>query len=134
MEAALASVALAGNILQFIGVARSIISRGAELKRSHDGKLKEHRDILSIIADLDKWLSELDVECDDTLRPIVEACKDIATRLKDALNRASRGNRVWSHYKEAIASVWNGKQIKEAEQQLSRLLDSINHHLQATIK
>ena len=134
METALASVALAGNIVQFIGVARSIISRGAELKRSYDGKLKEHKDILAVVADLERWLVDLDVDCNDTLMPIVNACKDVATRLKDALTRASKSHHVWSHYKEAIALVWNRKQIEETEQQLTRLLDGISHHLQATMR
>lgn len=134
METALASVALAGNIVQLIGVARSIISRGAELKRSHDDKLKEHKDILIVVADLDRWLSELDVDCDDTLKPTVDACKNVATRLKDVLTGGNESHYMESHYKEAIATVRNMKQIEETEQQLTRLLDGISHHLQATMR
>ena len=134
MEAALASVALAGNIIQFIGVARSIVSRGVELKRSHDGRLKEHKEILTVVADLDTWLSKLDVDCNDTLQSVVDDCKDVAGGLKNALMRASKNRHVWSHCKEAVASVWNKKQIEDTEKRLTRLSDEISHHLQATMR
>ena len=134
MEAALASVALAGNIIQFVGVARSILHKGHELKRSHDGKLKEHKDILTVIASLEQWMSQLEVGTDDTLRPIVDACKDVATRLKGALIRASASHRIWSHYRAALEFAWKRNELEETEQQLNRLADAIGHHILATIR
>ena len=134
MEAALASVALTGNVVQFITVARSILHKGYELKRSHDGKLKEHKDILTVIDSLDKWMSQLKVGSDDTLEPMIDACKDIAAKLKDALSRASATRGIWSHYREALKFVWNKKELEATEQQLSRLVDGISYHVQATIR
>lgn len=115
METALAAVALAGNIFQFCGVVRTLITTARSVKRARDGTPKESVDLRAAVVDLDGWLSKLDTSAlkrnaansaqdpvsestqeardssaataFDSLEPLVESCREIAVKLRDTLDK-----------------------------------------------
>ncbi|KAL9081543.1 MAG: hypothetical protein Q9159_007275 [Coniocarpon cinnabarinum] len=67
---ALASIVLAGNVLPFVQLGLSIATESHSFKRSHDGALKQHRDLQAVVVDLDKQLLQLDADGDDGLKEL----------------------------------------------------------------
>ncbi|MCJ1443401.1 MAG: hypothetical protein MMC23_003899 [Stictis urceolatum] len=104
---AVAAIALAGNILQFVQLELAVLSKGNNLKRSRDGTLKEHAELDSVISDLDARLSHLKPASDATLASLVTQCQAVGTDLRDALlkvkSKSTKG--LWSNYRTALAIV-----------------------------
>lgn len=133
----LASIALAGNILQFVQTGLSIVSKGKALKRSHDGALKEHQDLQVVINDLDQCLSRLDTNTSDSFRVLVDRCKETGAELKRMLDkvRAKKGKgHLFSSYRNALLIEWKESHIKDQQHRFECLRDEVAVHLQILMR
>lgn len=134
---ALASIALAGNILQFLELGLSVISKGIAFKRSHDGALKEHKDLRIVIEDLTTSLSQLDADGSNELKTLADHCREAGAELKQTLWKASskstRGE-LFSSYRKALLLVWNEKHLEEQKRRFECLRSEMGAHLQVSMR
>ena len=131
-----AAVALAGNVLQFIQTGFAILSKGNQLKRSHDGRLKQHAELDLIISDLDSRVKPLEPNSDAKLNALVTKCRTVGSELRDALLHAKikgKGS-LWSSYRQALSIVWNRDTFDEMERRLGSLRDEMGFHLQTVVR
>ena len=135
MEAA-AAFALAGNVLQFVQLGLAIVSKGNNLKRSHDGTLKDHAELDTVLNSLDVRLSSLEAGNDQTLSDLINKGKSIGTELRDALLKAKlKGNGgLWTNYRKALSIVWNKNTLEEVERRFERLRDEVAFHVLTVVR
>jgi hypothetical protein len=115
---ALAGIALAGNALQFVGLAYRLVCLSGAVKRSHDGSIKDHSELNIVISNLDKHIQSLHATADPELQPLIAECKSVALELKAALQKAkgSPGKHVWSSYAQALRCMWSESKLKDSTQ------------------
>lgn len=140
---AIAAIALAGNVLHFVQVGLKILSKGNNLKRSRDGKFKEHSDIDEVLKDLDLRLANLQSSPSaqrtspdhESLQGLASRCQTAGQELRDALLTVkSKGKGIFSTYRMALSAVWNKSTMEEAEKNLERLRDEMQFHLQTVMQ
>lgn len=134
---ALAGLALAGNILQFLQLGQSILSKRNAFKRSQDGTLKKHKDLERIIADLDTSISKLDYNEDDDLRELIQHCKEAGKDLKRMLEKVagkSKKGELFSSYRTALLVQWHEKDIEGEHRRFEALRQQTGSHIQILTK
>ena len=134
---AIAGIALASNILQFVQLGLSVVSKGHAFKRSSDGALKKHKDLNVIVDDLDKVLLQLEVDTDDGLAPLRERCKLVGGELKAMLRKTVAGStkgQLFSSYRKAIVAVWNEREVRELQERLEGLREEMGVRLQMLMR
>lgn len=134
---ALAGVALAGNILQFLQLGLKILSKGNAYKRSHDGAFKEHIDIQFVVDDLDKSLSQLGSDTSDGLQELVDRCKETGKELKSMMQKVAAKRRkggLFSSYRAALCALWHEKDIEELEKRFEALRQELALHIQILMR
>ena len=131
---ALAGIALAGNILQFIELGQSILSKSNAIKRSHDGVLQNHKDLKVIVADLEGSMSKLEYNKDDEgLGKLIERCKESGQDLKGMLEKVagkSKKEQRFPSYRRALLAQYHEKDIEVLYKRFETLRQQIGVHIQ----
>ena len=136
MEAS-ARLALTSNILQFIQLGLSVVSKGQAIEKFHSGGLKEQRDIQVVLDDLDNVLLQLEIDTHDGLAPLIERSKLMGGELKAMLRKTVAGctkGQLFSSYRKAIVAVWNEREVREFEERLKGLRREIVMSLKLLIR
>ena len=134
---ALAGVALAGNILQFLQLSLNIVSKGKAYKRAADGSLKEHSDLRMVIVDLDQSIARLETSENEGLRTLVERCKEAGVELSNMLKKVAAGStqgKLFSSYRQALRAQWHEKDIEHQKSRLEVLRTETSMHIQILMK
>ena len=134
---ALAAVGLVGNIVQFVGFSRTLISKSTQLYHSCDGALQENIDIENAVTHLlllNKKLKDDAITVGDgALQTLCLSCRESAIDLLEALDKVKvkvKGKQQkWESIRKALQSVWSKKEIKELEQRLAEIKDDLNFHV-----
>ena len=134
---ALVSIALVGNILQLLRLGQSILSKSHAIKRSRDGTIQKHRDLKTIIADLDTSISTLDHTESQDLRGLIKQCQDAGNDLKRMLEKvasaSSKDDRFIS-FRTALLAQWREKDIEEQYKRFEALRQEVSIHIQLLMK
>ena len=131
------AVALAGNILQFLQLALSIVSKSKAYKRSADGSLKEHKSLQIIITDLNESLARLHSDQDDGLRLLVDRCREAGTELSNTLKKVAgttTHRQLFSSYRQALRAQWSEKAIEEQRMRFEMLRNEVAMHTQVSTR
>ncbi|KAK7893787.1 hypothetical protein LTR67_006488 [Exophiala xenobiotica] len=123
----LSAIGLAGNILQFVDFASTLVGQGVEIYRSAVGATAVHTDLRTSIERLDAlskpFRKRVAVPRNEDEAQIVKtavACNQIARDLATALDKLaatphSRSSSVW----KALQSVWEQPKIEETVKKLN---------------
>lgn len=134
MEAVLA-IALAGNILQFLQAAGSVLSKAQQLYRSIDGILIEHADSKRIAQDLKRRSTQISQAVDGIPAPelcrVCNECASIASELVPVLEKLQvKGKHSRSQsIRKAIEGVLRSDQIFKLEKRLSKCREQLVLHI-----
>ncbi|KAK5327363.1 hypothetical protein LTR93_002747 [Exophiala xenobiotica] len=121
------AIGLAGNILQFVDFASTLVGQGVEIYRSSVGATAVHTDLRASIERLDalskpfrKWVAVPWNEDEAQIVKTAEACNEIARDLATALDKLaatphSRSSSVW----KALQTVWEQPKIEETVKKLN---------------
>ena len=132
---ALAAVGLVGNIVQFVGFSRTLISKSTQLYHSCDGALQENIDIENAVTHLlllNKKLKDDAITVGDgALQTLCLSCRESAIDLLEALDKVKVKDKQqkWESIRKALQSVWSKKEIKELKQRLAEITRDLNIHV-----
>ena len=143
MAEAVAAVALAGNVLQFLEAAGKFVSRAFKiLQHGTNHSPTGLTDIQQICGDLEGLLERLsggDAGQKVALAPLVslsESCSEVVQELVEKLSRIGVGN----NFKRAgllvteFKAVWRRQEIEELENRIARLRDQLGAHLLVVLR
>lgn len=128
----LAAIALAGNIIQFIDVARKLLLAASEIKHSHNGATDNQNNLLVITNELDHRFSMLDRDCDPELRPVLQQTRDVGLQLRQALEKlgVAPGNHFIKTTFHAIRTTWKRRELDAMRDRFERLCAQLESGLQ----
>ncbi|KAI4909064.1 hypothetical protein J4E85_011638 [Alternaria conjuncta] len=155
----LAALGIAGNIIQIVDFASSLVSRSHELYQSADGKLADHTVLHSAAQNLLGLCDELRLldpqgepepagvdfmyapttpkgppklsAADARLVQLMKDCEAAANKLRDALNKASGSSHsnAWKSVYQALKSIHSDQEITK----LASQLDGIRKQVDSTV-
>lgn len=141
---ALAAVSLAGNILQFVDTAKSLISSSRQL--SSTGANKEHIELSTIACELQSLVSRITPEEspnrmklskeEESIRALSKQCNEVAVELLAVLDtlKAKRldGSHVqFENFYKALLGEWKKGEVANLQKRLDRIGTNIQTHLTA---
>jgi hypothetical protein len=131
---AVAAVALASNVLQFVQFSCELFALSSHIRNSTHGCPESHIDLGIIAKNLKKSNEALEhaITTSTELKSLVERSSDIAKQLLSAIEEIrtpSNKNRRWSSFKQALRTVWKKNQIDELQSRLSMLREHIQYQL-----
>ncbi len=125
---ALASIALAGNILQFAEFGVKVVSIAKEVYKSSTGSLPEHQELEVIVRDLEQHFSSFNSGVDTCGDPLIlkllETCKTLASELSLILQRVKPPNtqhNLVGSVRGSIRVLRSKGEIKDLERRLDRV-------------
>lgn len=132
---ALAAIGLVGNIIQFVGFSRKLISKSIQLYHSYDGALVENAHIEIAINDLVILNKKLEndgiVAGDGALQSLSLSCQITANDLLVALDKVKVKDKQkkWESFRKALRSIWSEDEIRRLEERLAKLKEELNLHV-----
>jgi hypothetical protein len=144
MAEAVAAVALAGNVLQFLEAAGKFVTRAFKiLQHGANHSPTGLTDIQQICGDLEGLLERLsgggDAGQKVALAPLVslsESCSEVVQELVEKLSRIGVDNNI----KRAgllvaeFKAIWRRREIEELENRIARLRDQLGAHLLVVLR
>ncbi|PMD45669.1 hypothetical protein L207DRAFT_452788 [Hyaloscypha variabilis F] len=143
----MSAVSLAGNIIQFIDFSCKIVSKGRRIYLSRDGALPKNLELEIITNDLSRLAKSLrnDKASIDTLtddekmvRTMSDDCTKIAEELLRRLEKlkvkSDVTQRGWKSARQALKSVWSGRELEEMSERLSALRNQIQFGILVSMK
>ncbi|KAF1961010.1 hypothetical protein CC80DRAFT_489231 [Byssothecium circinans] len=143
---ALAAVALAGNVVQFVDFTFKLFDQARSIHQSQTGTSKGTDSLESITLDLQNLSAQLSKDrlhlrirktyafhqSHKALQQLATQCHDAAAELLSALEvlKAKNPNSKWSSFRAALASTWKRSQIDGMERTLDGYRSQIILHLQ----
>lgn len=141
---ALAAVSLAGNILQFVDMTKSLISSSRQL--SSLGASKEHIEINTIARELQSLVSRITQEElpegtelskeEESIRALGKQCNDVAEELLAVLDtlKAKHSDDTYGKFEnlyKALLGEWKKGGVETLQKRLDRIGTNIQTHLAA---
>lgn len=137
MAEALAFVSLAGNVLQFLQFAGSIVSHARQAYRSVDGSPKSYQEMVLVAKDLEKCTTSFEDTTDPATKSLIDECKAISLELRTVLDKIPKpkgpGHKMTS-VKSALVSKWYEPNIDQAEKRLENLRNELILCIQTFLK
>jgi hypothetical protein len=150
----LTAFALAGNVLQFVDFARTLIKEGRELYRSNSGALKTNEELKLITSDLKAlverfqqsfgWTSadranHVNGGDNDTtsLETICAGIANIAEELIEKLNKLGNkdtNGRPWTTLCQVIKSAWSKEEVAGLTKRLAGFQKAVEVHVLLSIR
>lgn len=139
------AIALAGNILQFVGYAKDVYKQAQQVRASEKGIIKKNEEILCSVSELDVILdniatgtSSLDRSLGVTekrIRDVSVNCQKLAKELRDDIENKAVKNRanVLMVAKSVILGSWRSSEIERKLNSLNELQKVLFRHLLAHI-
>jgi NACHT NTPase-like protein len=129
----ISAIGLAGNIVQFLDFARSIISESHAVYHSADGTKDEFAELEAIARHIQGFTSSLkdpnfETKTADAFDAVRKSCLDVATELSGILNslKVNPGPRQsWRSFQQATKSVWKKDKIHELQLRLYALRNQV---------
>ena len=122
---ALAAVSLAGNILQFLDFAGSVVSKTGQIYDSASGTLEEHDDpennTTSHLKTLTGNIKAADGPSDPVLEKLCSRCGEVAEELLKALQgMAVKGKHSRSQsLRKALKALWGKENLQRLESRVA---------------
>ncbi|KAI3327824.1 hypothetical protein HD806DRAFT_335790 [Xylariaceae sp. AK1471] len=138
---ALAAVALAGNVAQFLEFSITAVSKTAELLRSADGTLKEMAEVKHIVDAVKQSFESIrapndmhgnGVGLDKTLKTLTENCLAVSDEIMaivDGLKLKDPGAGIMQGAAKVTKSLSKKSKLKELSERLYALRDQVSAHL-----
>lgn len=134
----LIALALAGNVLQFVDTARSVVSRGLEVYTSIDGTTSQDADAEFVTNDLLRLVqrlsfsNQINTQCPE-LAALCSRCVDVSKELVASIARIKGDGRAgrWPSLKRALMRFWNEKEIMSMEKRI--LAIQAEYHLRVSV-
>ena len=127
----LATIGLAGNIVQFLDLGRRLVSGAVELYNASDGATSSNRVLDETSTDLHRlcrgleqgaknFRGHLGTESEAALLPLVKSCSALGEELKRVLEelKVKGGNKGWKSARVALKTAWKAKDIGQYEKKL----------------
>lgn len=135
---ALAAVALAGNIVQFVGFVCQVFETAASIDRSQLGTSQKVYDVESVTEALQEWCRRFAtpqisqsqqriLQQHPSLLQLAHDCQTTANNLLLVTKKlkARSPHSKWSSFRAAIITKWNEKDIKDMEKRLEKYRQQI---------
>jgi len=138
MAEAIAAVALAGNVLQFLEAGGKFAARAfAILRRGGHAGSSDLSDLRQICGDFEGLLEKLrgdEVKRQDNSSPLVSLSIGCSVVVEELLGKLNRIGSSSSHYRvdlllEEFRSTWQKREIQELESRIARFRDQLAAHL-----
>ncbi|KAI2603753.1 hypothetical protein GGR54DRAFT_644494 [Hypoxylon sp. NC1633] len=138
------ALSLAGNIVQFLGFAGSILSKSHELYASPSGVLAENADIGLVTNDLIGLNNRLrqslrggsnsgkDDDSDKALGDLVSGCVAVAQELLGSLDTLAvkrKKHRTWQSFRKGLRAVVGKGKVKSIQSRLALYRQELELHL-----
>lgn len=128
------AIGLAVNVLQFIELGHTLLSKSHELYHAVDGDLVEHKEAIYTLTRLNELADNLQGSIDKlarsrrpsreelALREIAQKCRTNAQELVATLRSftATGDNRKWKSFREAFKAMWGKEKVDEMLKQLNQ--------------
>lgn len=140
----LTAVSLASNVIQFVGFAGELISKGKEISRNADGALVENLELEAVTDSLLEMSANLISlpgaepsvsECE--LLRLCEGSRELAGALLAALQKLKVSNsrpRAWKSFRQALNSVLSAENIEQLSARLERYQRQIHTALLVSLR
>jgi hypothetical protein len=129
----LTSLALAGNIVQFIEFTWKLLSGSRDIYHSANGATDGHIVLEKIINNLHPLVANLTISnaASDQLKEIASICQGVSAKLLKALKdlEIKGPNSGWKSFVHALKTVWRNDQITDLINQLESAQAQLNTHL-----
>lgn len=127
------SLALAGNILQFIDFTWKLLSDSRAIYYSDTGSSDEHVVLEKIVKNLQPLVANLTISntASNQLKDIATTCQNVSDKLREALLELEmKGQKSrWKSFVHALKNVWEQSQIIDLTNQLEKAQNQLNTHL-----
>lgn len=127
------SLALAGNILQFIDFTWKLLSESRTIYHSDTGSSDDHVVLERIVKNLHPLVANLTISntASDQLKDIATTCQNVSAQLLEALMKLEMHGQKsrWKSFVHALKNVWEQSQITNLTIQLEKAQNQLNTHL-----
>ena len=144
----ISAVGLAANIAQFVDFGIKAVSKGNQIYRSCDGRLREHQDLAIVTNDLlllqtklseglrPQGVSGCPNEDNQALEILASASNELANQLLGRLNRAKASGQHlrWKSLRQALKSVCTKKDVDEIAHRMTMLRDELNTRILVSLR
>lgn len=138
---ALAAVSLAGNLIQFIDFATSLVTKTSEVYWSASRTLKEHDDQKSIANDLKDLDSRLisrpsGAQADPVLEKLCSQCTAVAEELLDALNPLAIKGKCskFQSFRKTLKVLWGKEKVLSIERSVAGFRQELVLHVTVDLR
>ena len=127
----LATIGLAGNIVQFLDLGRRLVSVAVELYNASDGTTASNRVLDETSTDLhhlcrgleqgaNKFQGHFRTESEAALLPLVKSCSALGEELNGVLEelKVKGRNKGWKSARKTLKTAWKAKDIGRYEKKL----------------
>ena len=140
----LTAVGLASNVIQFVGFAGELISKGKEISRNADGALVENLELEAVTDSLLEMSANLISlpsaepsvsECE--LLKLCEGSRELAGELLATLQKLKASDsrpRAWKSFRQALNSVLSAEKIEQLSARLERYQRQIHTALLVSLR
>lgn len=134
---ALASIALASNVVHFVEFLCKLFNEAREIRASSSGVSASNSVVQRIVTDLENLLGNIDVtigqigSTPDSFKDVVDQCRETNRDLSSALNKLKRKSTSgrWSSFRSALREVWATEEIDSFTKRLGQLELQMNLRL-----
>lgn len=144
----LTSLAIAGNVVQFVDFASKLVSKGLQIYRSEDGALSENLEVEVVTKDLVKLAAKINDSVpierdlnnpsneDVELIKLCDGCVAVGGELTARLNqlKVMGPHRGWKSMRQAIKSVWTKEDVDAIAQRLKAFRDQLDTHILVSLR
>ncbi|KAH7092091.1 hypothetical protein FB567DRAFT_576556 [Paraphoma chrysanthemicola] len=140
----LTAMGVAGNVVQFVDFACTVVSKTRKIYRTGVGLSEDHltlkiigEDLVHISQRLGQPLAPLSSpsnqlsDAEEALEKINKACAEEADKLLVALNRLKRtgSDKYWNSFKAALRTIWNQDEIDGMVKRLENFRNALDTHI-----